>query len=570
VERDKAAMSASELFDKLFADVSTFERVHAAFEETCIFSVSDSKKLIKSNFEKVTAKCINLSLVLQERKAAAARAAARAAAAAAAAAATAAATAAAAAATAVLQQREEAAAKTAESTDAAAKELEAAAAATLQEVDSFLKKRSEVKPTIPGAKEAYASFTKVRESDGFKQRTDLSFTCVWDYVDDWLDTQLNERETAEDPFISLCLWIRSHCTIYHRDCRGIKILQHFLLPAESNCRDEFFFDLVALIRFCHLFRFWHISANFASAREASEKCKNLMKACDTAFQKLKEPLKVAELQCSAFHHDYFMGDRDQKRCGDCFSSKTQCIFELCYAWNENTVFDYCYEFDDFSRLKENMIKFIHLDCIQLDVPLASPLNNRWIFLTAGRAVKEWGHRSKPSFEQCEVEREENKCEKWRHQIYSYAIMSLLFDQFNGSKEGPLGKYSFREKSKLGNVKVKVQGGSGEENFEDAFVYGCKQNEKPRDYLGHNIVALAVCKRGSIMRVAYNHNVLFTSTVDHAEERLMDGLFKDPEAFVTKSDARVYEGKESVDIEKHMQHISIYTSLEPCQQVTCDV
>jgi tRNA(Arg) A34 adenosine deaminase TadA len=86
-----------------------------------------------------------------------------------------------------------------------------------------------------------------------------------------------------------------------------------------------------------------------------------------------------------------------------------------------------------------------------------------------------------------------------------------------------------------------------------------------DYLGHNIVALAVCKRGSILRVSYNHNVLFSSTVDHAEERLIDGLFKDPSAFIAKSHAKIFNGGQRVNIEEHMKHISVYTSLEPCQQ-----
>jgi tRNA(Arg) A34 adenosine deaminase TadA len=102
-----------------------------------------------------------------------------------------------------------------------------------------------------------------------------------------------------------------------------------------------------------------------------------------------------------------------------------------------------------------------------------------------------------------------------------------------------------------------------------FVFPSKAGGVPADYKGHNIVALAVCKRGRVLRIAFNHNTLFSSTVDHAEERLIDGLYKDPEAFVQKSHARIYDPRpvqnEKMEVEMHMRHISVYTSLEPCQQ-----
>ena len=123
---------------------------------------------------------------------------------------------------------------------------------------------------------------------------------------------------------------------------------------------------------------------------------------------------------------------------------------------------------------------------------------------------------------------------------------------------------------MNREKIEDVGSAQEDEDASRFVYASKITEgnKPSeasDYLGHNIVALAVCKRGSVLRVSYNHNVLFSSTVDHAEERLIDGLFKDPAAFIAKSHAEIFRGDQRVNIEQHMKHISVYTSLEPCQQ-----
>jgi tRNA(Arg) A34 adenosine deaminase TadA len=303
-----------------------------------------------------------------------------------------------------------------------------------------------------------------------------------------------------DPFFSFCLWLSNHCSIPHvRGCRGEVIVSSFAQDPE-NC--ENFWNMVSLIRFCHLLRFWH---------------------------------------------------------RDSFLSKAQCIFELCYCNASTSMFDLCADKEAARALRECM-RLIDLDYVQFEARLSSTLTSRWILLSAGRCVKQWGHRSSYDFEQCEVEKETNYGEKWRHLIFSYAVMALLYSEFNGNKHGPLGHYDFRDLCKLGRVgdaapakfvytsKI-VQGGQGE----------CS------DYLGHNIVALAVCKRGSILRVSYNHNVLFSSTVDHAEERLIDGLFKDPSAFIPKSHAKIFRDGQRVNIEEHMKHISVYTSLEPCQQ-----
>jgi tRNA(Arg) A34 adenosine deaminase TadA len=321
-----------------------------------------------------------------------------------------------------------------------------------------------------------------------------------------------------DPFFSLCLWLLNHCTIPHKSppnpkqnsgtsdpnpmphkCRAEDILRSFSSNPDERKNFE---DMVTLVRFCHLLHFWH---------------------------------------------------------RDSFASKSQCIFELCYCSSEMNMFNLCSEKDATRSLRE-FTKLIERNYLALEARTPSLLTSRWVLLEAGRSVKQWGHPSSSDFEKCEVEKESNFCEKWRHLIYSYAIMSLLYSEFNGNKQGPIGNYDFREKCKIGSV------GSSSQKF----VYASKatSDESPSeasDYLGHNIVALAVCKRGSVLRVSYNHNVLFSSTVDHAEERLIDGLFKDPSAFIAKSHARIFSDGQRVNIEEHMKHISVYTSLEPCQQ-----
>ncbi len=321
-----------------------------------------------------------------------------------------------------------------------------------------------------------------------------------------------------DPFFSLCLWLLNHCTIPHKSprnpnqntgesdpnpvlhkCRAEDILRSFSSHPDER---KNFDDMVSLVRFCHLLHFWH---------------------------------------------------------RDSFASKSQCIFELCYCSSDMNMFNLCSE-KDATRSLQECTKLIERNYLALEARTPSLLTSRWVLLQAGRSVKQWGHPSSSDFEKCEVEKESNFCEKWRHLIYSYAIMSLLYSEFNGNKQGPIGDYNFREKCKIGSV------GSSSEKF----VYASKatRDDKPSeasDYLGHNIVALAVCKRGSVLRVSYNHNVLFSSTVDHAEERLIDGLFKDPSAFIEKSHARIFSDGQRVNIEDHMKHISVYTSLEPCQQ-----
>jgi tRNA(Arg) A34 adenosine deaminase TadA len=346
---------------------------------------------------------------------------------------------------------------------------------------------------------------------------------AWDVIKMHCLSDFQKADTVDNsahPLSSFILWIVTHCRIMH-DCRGALIIQNFLKGLPDS-----FSKMVDFLRILYEYRAWH----------------------------------------------YLVDDDFSKQ-----TNQTQCLFEgnqhvflfsLCSCQTRNAI-------HEFAKL-------------QLE---SSFMTARWLRRNTGRSYKLWGHISEHEYDRCEVQKCASKSEKWRHMIYAYAIMALLWSEYNGNKEGPIGDYPDRRDSEIGRMLqpevykslLEQMGSSAEQDdsspqkFRDLieklkqaqFVFPSKQGEKPVDYHGHNIVALAVGKRGDILRVAYNHNTLFCSTVDHAEERLIDGLYKDPEAFVQKSHARIFDPnaaqKQIMEVEKHMQHISVYTSLEQCQQ-----
>jgi tRNA(Arg) A34 adenosine deaminase TadA len=257
---------------------------------------------------------------------------------------------------------------------------------------------------------------------------------------------------------------------------------------------------------------------------------------------------------------------------------------------------------------------------------------QWLIHTSGQCFKVRGHGVKHIYEVCEVEKTSNISEKWRHMIFSYAVCSLLWNEFNGNKEGPIGVYPQRRNQCVGSIrrhgcashvdaenvqlrlgdkaKIKLQLSSGKlsqvsqhdvgevvEVFHEEtgladhcrvrfgeYTYLCKKDDLEKVFADQLEICTHPGKKqsllitwattslqsqsgsgGDILSVAYNHNVLFSSTVDHAEERLIDSLYKHPTAFVQKSHSEILEDQQKIDVEKHMQHISVYTSLEPCQQ-----
>ncbi|MCC2973580.1 hypothetical protein [Massilia sp. IC2-476] len=87
----------------------------------------------------------------------------------------------------------------------------------------------------------------------------------------------------------------------------------------------------------------------------------------------------------------------------------------------------------------------------------------------------------------------------------------------------------------------------------------------RDYLGHNIAAIAVDRNGQIIDFDFNHNELFNSSVEHAEARLLNRVFK-----LSKiHDSWAIGPQPNEPAENRygnaLRGVTIYTSLESCAQ-----
>jgi tRNA(Arg) A34 adenosine deaminase TadA len=95
----------------------------------------------------------------------------------------------------------------------------------------------------------------------------------------------------------------------------------------------------------------------------------------------------------------------------------------------------------------------------------------------------------------------------RHRLYSFLVLAILASQWNGNKYGNPGNYGdWRRRQLMKGLPPNLgvyRGGS---------------------YLGHNIAAIAVDARGTVVDFEFNHNQLFNSSVEHAESRLLRRLF----------------------------------------------
>jgi len=145
-------------------------------------------------------------------------------------------------------------------------------------------------------------------------------------------------------------------------------------------------------------------------------------------------------------------------------------------------------------------------------------------------------------------------EKERHRIYSLALMKLVWNYWNGNRKGMIGEYFWREKQQWRPFKGLYRC-HAVANDNDA--------EPPvRDYLGHNIAALAVDGDGDIIDFEFNHNIVFSSSVEHAESRLIRRIFSltlldDGWNLATKPNPTAPA--------TFLDNVTLYTSLEPCAQ-----
>jgi tRNA(Arg) A34 adenosine deaminase TadA len=147
--------------------------------------------------------------------------------------------------------------------------------------------------------------------------------------------------------------------------------------------------------------------------------------------------------------------------------------------------------------------------------------------------------------------------KERHRIYALALMSLLRQNWNGNKKGVIGNYPARPNQ------------IWRELDKDLFLYRPRQvsdldvgEQRKVDYLGHNIACLAVDGDGDIIDFDFNHNEVFSSSVEHAESRLIRRIF---------SLTQLEEGwnlagnPDASAIASNLSNVTVYTTLEPCAQ-----
>jgi len=130
----------------------------------------------------------------------------------------------------------------------------------------------------------------------------------------------------------------------------------------------------------------------------------------------------------------------------------------------------------------------------------------------------------------------------RHYLYSLLVAALVFRFWNGNKHGQSGNYPWRAGQKLS---------SG--------IYDGGQ------YLGHNIACIGVDGHGEVIDFDFNHNDIFSSSVEHAESRLVRRVFSLAQVYDDWQVRRPSSIPKSQDYLNILSNVTIYTSLESCAQ-----
>lgn len=130
----------------------------------------------------------------------------------------------------------------------------------------------------------------------------------------------------------------------------------------------------------------------------------------------------------------------------------------------------------------------------------------------------------------------------RHRIYSLLVMAITEYCWNGNKDGRSADYPLNPLAS---------------NYPTARFLG-------GDYLGHNIAAILVDKRGNVLDFDFNHNEIFNSSAEHAEARLVRRVFALSQlntAFQLHSGNPARNSRYS----NILNDVTLYTSLESCAQ-----
>lgn len=130
----------------------------------------------------------------------------------------------------------------------------------------------------------------------------------------------------------------------------------------------------------------------------------------------------------------------------------------------------------------------------------------------------------------------------RHYIFSLLVAALVQRFWNGNKNGQTGDYPWRQKQKLS---------SG--------IYEGGQ------YLGHNITCVGVDGLGEVIDFDFNHNEIFSSSVEHAESRLVRRVFSLAQVYDDWHIRRPDDVPKSQNYMNILSNVTVYTSLESCAQ-----
>ena len=133
-------------------------------------------------------------------------------------------------------------------------------------------------------------------------------------------------------------------------------------------------------------------------------------------------------------------------------------------------------------------------------------------------------------------------EQERHRIYCLLLMSLISYFWNGNKRGQEGEYPWRAKQRR----------------PDGLYTGGQ-------YLGHNIACLGVDGEGDVIDFDFNHNDLFSSSVEHAESRLVRRIFSLTQLYADHVVRRPGDPPRDANYLNVLSKVTIYTSLESCAQ-----
>lgn len=150
---------------------------------------------------------------------------------------------------------------------------------------------------------------------------------------------------------------------------------------------------------------------------------------------------------------------------------------------------------------------------------------------------------------------QEECE--RHTIYSLLLMSIVAFNWCGNKRTIVDGKPDPSKD-YGNCPL----------LDDGHPYRKRGMYLKGQYLGHNIAAFATDRDGYVIDFDFNHNEIFNSSVEHAEARLLNRLFK----LTNIHDSWDVGDKKSKIFEKDLdaygnalKGVTVYTSLESCAQ-----